>query len=272
MGALESHGMEEEWRLLSFRARIACSICQIYIILRERNDWEEGGEGISQIMTWKIMSRSGKEEEEQGSNVEKSVSVRLRACTMTRLHHPEEAPLGVWWACDKLSIRGWTVEGREWGGSGTCGDKVSPRRWRRRRCWRLRRRQKASSSKHRPRKYNNAADEEHLKVMTGRSATCRGAAEERNWIIYHCSFSRVECWLANGPWGRKKTTINAPEDQSQQERGASYQSFPVAPRVFSPLATIMKRDACEPEGGTKHWKKVLGARVSDLVACNGTKC
>lgn len=113
---------------------------------------------------------------------------------------------------------------------------------------------------------------EHLKVMTGRSATCRGAAEERNWIIYHCSFSRVECWLANGPWGRKKTTINAPEDQSQQERGASYQSFPVAPRVFSPLATIMKRDACEPEGGTKHWKKVLGARVSDLVACNGTKC
>lgn len=42
VGALESHGMEEEWRLLSLRARIACAICQIYIILRERNDWEEG--------------------------------------------------------------------------------------------------------------------------------------------------------------------------------------------------------------------------------------
>lgn len=226
VGALGCHGMEEEWRLLSLRARIACVICQIYIILRERNDWEGEGGGrggwICQIMTWKKPIWNGREEEKQGSNVEKRASVRLCVCTMARLHHPEGAPLGVWWACDKLSIQGWTVEGWERGRSGSCGDKVPPRR--------LRRRQEASSGKHRPQKYNNVAAEEHLKVMAGRLATCRGAAEERNWIIYHCSFSGMG-W--NAGWqmdceAEKKIYMNAPEGQSQGEPWALFQSFPIS--------------------------------------------
>lgn len=211
-------------------------LSDLYNIAREERLRGRGGGGsggwISQIMTWKITSWSGREEEEQGSNVEKRDSVILRACTMTRLHHPEGAPLGVWWACDKLSIWGWTVEGQEWGGSGTCYDKVSPRRWRRRRRWRLRRHQKASSSKHRPRKYNNAAAEEHLKVMTGRSATCRGAAEERNWIIYHCSFSRVECWLANGPEGRKKKLLMHQRTRANRSAGLCVKASQWLPEYF----------------------------------------
>lgn len=47
-------------------------------------------------------------------------------------------------------------------------------------------------------KYKNTAAEEHLKVMTCRSATCRGAGEEKNGIIYQRSFSQVECWMSNG--------------------------------------------------------------------------
>lgn len=42
-------------------------------------------------------------------------------------------------------------------------------------------------------KYKSMAAEEHLKVMTCCSATCRGAGEERNGIIYQCSFSWLEC-------------------------------------------------------------------------------
>lgn len=127
------------------------AICQIYIILRERNEWKGEGGWISQITTWKITSWCETKEEEQGSNVEKKGGcLRLQACTMTELHHPEGAPLGVWWVCDKLSIRGWTVEARSGAEVCTCGDKVSPRRWRRRRRRRLKRCQKASRSKHWP--------------------------------------------------------------------------------------------------------------------------
>lgn len=39
--------MEEEWRLLSLRAHIACAICQIYVILCERNEWRGGGGGLN---------------------------------------------------------------------------------------------------------------------------------------------------------------------------------------------------------------------------------